>query len=118
MMDDLAASVAALLREAADTFILPRFGQLNDSEIEEKTSPTDLVTVADREAEIWLTPRLTDIVNAVVIGEEACAASPSLRDRAGEQQAWTVDPVDGTSNFIKGIRATCPLMAMTWRWTK
>lgn len=124
MMDDVAASVAALLREAADTFILPRFGRLNDSEIEEKTSPTDLVTVADREAEIWLTPRLTDIVNAVVIGEEACAATPSLRDRAGEPQAWTVDPVDGTSNFVKGNERFCSMVSLldggvpvrSWIW--
>jgi len=33
-MDDLATSVAALLREAASTFVLPRFGRLADSDIE------------------------------------------------------------------------------------
>ena len=54
-MDDLAKDVAVLLREAASTFILPRFGRLTDGDIETKSSPTDLVTVADREAETWLT---------------------------------------------------------------
>jgi len=123
-MDDLATSVAALLREAASTFVLPRFGRLADSDIESKSSPTDLVTVADREAEIWLTPRLTAIVDAVVVGEEACSATPSLRDRAGEARAWTVDPVDGTSNFVKGNERFCSMVSLleggvpvrSWIW--
>lgn len=124
MMDDLAASVADLLREAADSIILPRFGCLAESDIVPKSSPTDLVTVADREAEAWLTPRLTGIVDAVVVGEEACAATPSLRDRAGEVMAWTVDPVDGTSNFVKENERFCSMVSLlqggnpvrSWIW--
>ena len=123
-MDDLAKDVAALLREAASTFILPRFGRLTDGDIETKSSPTDLVTVADREAETWLTPRLAGIVDAVVIGEEACAATPSLRGRTAESQAWTVDPVDGTSNFVKGNERFCSMVSLlesgvpvrSWIW--
>ena len=123
-MDDLAKNVAALLREAASTFILPRFGRLTDGDIETKSSPTDLVTVADREAETWLTPRLAGIVDAVVIGEEACAATPSLRGRTAESQAWTVDPVDGTSNFVKGNERFCSMVSLlesgvpvrSWIW--
>jgi len=124
MMDDLAASVATLLREAAAEIIVPRFGRLAEGEIEEKSAPTDLVTVADREAETWLTPRLRDLVDAVVIGEEACAATPSLRERAGETMAWTVDPVDGTGNFVKGNERFCSMVALleggvpvrSWIW--
>ena len=115
MMDDLAASVASLLREAATDIIEPRFGRLADSDIEEKSSPTDLVTVADREAEAWLTPRLADLVGAVVIGEEACAATPALRDRVCEDRAWTVDPVDGTSNFVKGNERFCSMVSLLER---
>lgn len=124
MMDDLATSVATLLREAATSFILPRFGRLADSDIESKSSPTDLVTVADREAEAWLTPRLSSLVDAVVIGEEACAATPSLRGRASERLAWTLDPVDGTSNFVKGNERFCSMVSLledgvpvrSWIW--
>jgi len=124
MMDDLAASVASLLQEAAAEIILPRFGRLTDGDIEEKSSPTDLVTVADREAEAWLTSRLSDIVDAAVIGEEACAATPSLLDHVGEDRAWTVDPVDGTSNFVKGNERFCTMVSLleagvpvrSWIW--
>ena len=82
------------------------------------------MTVADREAETWLTPRLAGIVDAVVIGEEACAATPSLRGRTAESQAWTVDPVDGTSNFVKGNERFCSMVSLlesgvpvrSWIW--
>ena len=123
-MDELAASVATLLREAGDRIVLPRFGQLGDGDIETKSSATDLVTVADREAEEWLTPRLARIVDAVVIGEEACAAAPAIRERVGKRTAWTVDPIDGTSNFVKGNERFCSMISLlqagvpvrSWIW--
>ena len=56
MFDSIAGDVADLVRAAGDRFVLPRYGVLADEDIATKTSPTDLVTVADREAEAWLTP--------------------------------------------------------------
>jgi len=124
MMDDLACSVAELLRMAGDDIIVPRHGRLLDRDIDTKSAPNDLVTIADHEAEAWLTPRLKDIVEAVVIGEEACAAAPELRQRAGETVAWTVDPVDGTGNFVKGNDRFCSMVSLlqkgvplrSWIW--
>ena len=72
----------------------------------------DLVTVADREAELFLTPRLLDLVDGVVIGEEACASDPGLRARADAPVAWTVDPVDGTGNFVAGNERFCCMVAL------
>ena len=124
MFDTIAAGVADLVCAAGDRFVLPRYGALDDREIAAKTSPTDLVTVADREAEAWLTPRLRDIVDAVVIGEEACAEDPALRDSATAPLAWTVDPVDGTNNFVNAKERFCSMVALlehgvpvrSWIW--
>jgi len=92
-----------LIREAASEKILPRFRALSSDDIEEK-SKGDFVTIADREAELFLTPRLIDLVpGSIVIGEEATAASPDLlKKSAGMGPIWYVDPIDGTSLFVDG----------------
>ena len=43
--------VAAIIRSVAEEAILPRFRQLLETEVEEK-SPGELVTIADRDADI------------------------------------------------------------------
>ena len=102
--DRLIDEVQALMREAAAELVLPRFRQLSDHEIDTKSHPGDLVTIADREAEEWLTPRLMDLLpGAVVVGEEATSADPAVLDRLEEDApVWLVDPVDGTANFVDG----------------
>lgn len=95
-------AVTAILRETAASTILPRFGALSEDEVSEK-SPGELVTVADREAEVLIGRRLRDLVDAPVVGEEATSADPSLvAALSKEPSAWVVDPVDGTRNFAKG----------------
>ena len=96
-------AVLELLQSVAADVITPRFRSLSDSQIDEKL-PGDLVTVADREAEELITRALLDAYpDAVVLGEEAYAAQPDLlpRFRAADH-AFTVDPVDGTKNFVHG----------------
>ena len=124
MTDPEMEAVADLLRAAASSLILPRFGALASHDVHEKSSPDDLVTIADREAELWLTRRLRNIVDCEVVGEEACAAAPDLRKRATADKAWTVDPVDGTGNFVKGKPNFCTMVAFlehgtpirSWIW--
>lgn len=115
MAEVLADEVADLLREVGETLILPRYGALEDSDIDTKSGPDDLVTIADREAELWLTPRLRGLVDCPVIGEEACAATPEILNAACDARAWTVDPVDGTSNFVKGNDRFCSMIALLER---
>lgn len=97
------ADVLHLLQEVAAELITPRFRALLEGQIFEKR-PGDLVTVADREAEVAITTALTTAYpSAVVLGEEAYAADPTLMDRyLAAQHAFTVDPVDGTKNFVGG----------------
>lgn len=92
-----------LLKDVAEDVINPRFRSLASDDISEK-NPGDLVTVADREAEVRITEVLRrEYPHALVLGEEAFATEPRLMDqfRAAEH-AFTVDPVDGTRNFVHG----------------
>jgi fructose-1,6-bisphosphatase/inositol monophosphatase family enzyme len=101
-MHALSVAVEALLREVAEMVILPRYRSLEVHEIEEK-SPGDLVTIADRESELWLNEGLARIVpEARMVGEEACAADPKLLEGLDKGTAWIIDPIDGTSNFATG----------------
>ena len=120
----LRPAVADLLRAAGEQLVLPRFKKLQASDIMTKTSVTDLVTIVDQEAEAWLTPRLAALNPAPVIGEEA--ASISRRDLPVKESgfAWTLDPLDGTRNFVRGKPAFCSMVALlfngrpiqSWIW--
>ncbi|MFV0625507.1 inositol monophosphatase family protein [Sphingomonas sp. ac-8] len=95
-------AVCALLRRVAAEVVLPRFRHLDAADIEEKAKD-DLVTIADREAEVQLAHGLAAIdAGARVVGEEACAADPTLLDTVGSGRLWLIDPVDGTNNFAAG----------------
>lgn len=94
--------VSALLCETASSTIMPRFRGLAAGDIEEK-SPGEVVTIADREAEILITPRLLALCNGSrVVGEEATALNPSLLADLDDGAVWLVDPLDGTANFAAG----------------
>lgn len=95
--------VGELIATAAAEIILPRFQALKDDDISEKDGG-ELVTVADIEAEAWLTERLPEVVpGSTVVGEEAVFADDTLFSRlSGDDPVWVIDPVDGTWNFANG----------------
>lgn len=97
-------AILELLKETADEVITPRFRSLADGDIETKSGPGDLVTIADKEAEQVITKRLQDAFpDALVVGEEAVFDDPSLRDRLpNAEHAFIIDPIDGTRNFVRG----------------
>jgi fructose-1,6-bisphosphatase/inositol monophosphatase family enzyme len=106
-MTELLESLGELMREVTEREILPRFRHLAEGDIIAKPSlsdPEDLVTVADRAAEAYLTERLPQLLpGSVVVGEEAVSQTPSVLDAlGGDRPVWLVDPVDGTKNFASG----------------
>lgn len=113
MADRLIDQVAELVREVAHTVVLPRFQHLAADEVHQK-SPGDLVTIADQESEKALTRGLIALLpGSSVVGEEAVAADPAVRDRLGGDGAvWIVDPVDGTNNFAAGRTPFCVMVAL------
>jgi fructose-1,6-bisphosphatase/inositol monophosphatase family enzyme len=95
--------ILQLLQDVADEVINPRFRTLTEDQVAEK-NPGDLVTVADREAEVRITEALERAYpDALVLGEEASASDDTLLTRFRDaDHAFTVDPVDGTKNFVAG----------------
>jgi len=92
-----------LLKDVGAEVVEPRFRSLAAEEITEK-NPGDLVTIADHEAEELITAALLAAhPEALVLGEEAFNTDPTLLRRfEAAPHAFTVDPVDGTKNFVHG----------------
>ncbi len=107
MMHPLSPAVEVLLRATADAAIMPYYQRLAAHQIAEKAPTpnglTDLVTIADHEAEAMLSAGLCKLLpSAAIVGEEASTADPALLERLGDSQCWIIDPVDGTNNFGAG----------------
>ena len=62
-----------------------------------------LCTEADIAAQSALVKRLQAIVNVPVLGEEMTAAEQHALWAAGHDGLWCIDPIDGTSNFVRGL---------------
>ncbi|MDX2931447.1 inositol monophosphatase family protein [Streptomyces ipomoeae] len=109
-----ACDVEEAIRKAAAAEIMPRFRQLAAHEVDQKSGPHDLVTDADRKAELHLTEALAELLpGSVVVGEEAVHANPASYDAIrGEAPVWIVDPVDGTRPFVRGEPGFCTLVAL------
>ncbi len=101
---DLTA-LAATLRDAARIDILPRFRRMSPGDVREKSGPLDLVTDADEAAEARISAALEKMFPGVlVVGEEEAAADFTLIGRlAAAPFAITLDPIDGTANFVAGL---------------
>lgn len=103
----LSSSLARLLVEVGDRILIPHFGHLDSQTIFSKATPqdpNDIVTIADREAEKYLSAELRELVPGTrVLGEEAAAADPSLFELLkGDDPVWVIDPLDGTRNYAAG----------------
>ncbi len=98
------AKIMEIIEDVAAQTIEPRFQALAAHEISTKTSPSDLVTVADIEAEEALERYLPDLLpGSIAIGEEAVSkGTKSLDQLLDDGTYWVIDPVDGTHNFAHG----------------
>ncbi len=99
--DDVPALVALAERAARAAGDLVRAASAGRVSVEDtKSSPTDVVTAADRAAEALLRDLLgAERPDDAVLGEEAGTQA----GRSG--LTWVLDPIDGTVNFLYGIRA-------------
>jgi myo-inositol-1(or 4)-monophosphatase len=68
--------------------------------IDTKSGKTDLVTQTDRDAQRRVVETIREEYDDPVVAEEADA----LKQVPEEGPAWVVDPIDGTSNFVRGLR--------------
>lgn len=103
-----------------DNHILPYYKALTDDQIETKSSANDLVTIADKEAEVALTAALLKMFpQDHVFGEEAVHDNPAhmevLANKSYEHPIWVIDPVDGTYNFRHGNRHFALMLACVYK---
>lgn len=94
--DELLAVAVSVAREAADLALRSRPSAITD--VDTKSSKTDVVTAADVAVEQLVRARLGELrPGEPVFGEETggAAAAPG-------QVCWVVDPIDGTVNYLYG----------------
>jgi histidinol-phosphatase len=107
-MDDLTdLDVALALADAADAFTLPHF-EAADFTLGWKDDRTE-VTEADRDAESLLAGLARQHrPDHAFFGEEH-----GLQGPADSPWRWIVDPIDGTSGFVRGIPVWATSIALT-----
>lgn len=102
LSDDL--RLAHVLADAVDQKTLSRF-QAQDLTVETKPDLTE-VTDADRTAEEMIRAQLARVRSRdQVIGEEFGSTGTGSRQ-------WIVDPIDGTSNFVRGVPVWATLIGL------
>lgn len=96
-------AVEDAMRQAGDELPLrPQFG------IHHKHGNYDFVTDMDIRMQELLRKSLTPIVpNAAFLSEEDLSETP-----APGQLYWLVDPIDGTTNFVRDLRLSCLSVAL------
>jgi myo-inositol-1(or 4)-monophosphatase len=98
---ELERIAATTAREAAD-FVGATYGRPDP--VGHKSSPTDVVTQTDLQAEELIRQRLREATpQAGVLGEEGATT------QGGARLQWVIDPLDGTVNFLYGV----PLFAVS-----
>ncbi|MFM5931015.1 MAG: inositol monophosphatase family protein [Novosphingobium sp.] len=103
------------MKRASEQAIMPRYRSLSADQIDAKAAD-DVVTVADRDAELILADGLAGLLpEAAIVGEEAYHADPSLIDRLSDDLCWIIDPLDGTNNFAAGKPPFGVLVALAER---
>ena len=91
--------VIAVVREVAQQVIMPRYLQV-DRQIK---SDGSFFTEADVAAQNALLYELQKIYPAATMGEEMSKQEQEEQWIQGRAGLWSVDPIDGTSNFLNGL---------------
>lgn len=105
-----------ILFNISKDIILPSFGNLEKNQISYKDGK-DIVTDIDISVEKKLNNILPKLIqNSNFIGEESYAKNKNILNYyLSEEYCWTVDPIDGTSNFAKSKERFAVMIALTKR---
>jgi myo-inositol-1(or 4)-monophosphatase len=77
-------------------------GDVRPEVVDTKSSPTDVVTEMDRKAEAVIAGRIRAArPGDAILGEEGGQIEPQ---GSGAEVRWVVDPLDGTVNYLYGLR--------------
>lgn len=91
--------VISVVREIAHKEIMPRYLQV------ERIYKADgsFYTAADLAAQESLLEELHKISPIAMLGEEMPEAQQQERWETSQGEVWSIDPIDGTSNFMNGL---------------
>ena len=89
----------ALVREVAQTEVMPRFLDVAVS----RKFDGSLLTEADLAAQAAFACGLPEIIACPMLGEEMSAQEQRHLWQYNEEGLWVVDPIDGTNNFITNL---------------
>ncbi|OGS91550.1 MAG: inositol monophosphatase [Gallionellales bacterium GWA2_60_18] len=98
-MSALLKAVVAAVKLVAAEEIMPRYLKV----AHQRKSDGSLCTEADTAAQLALGKKLQAILNVPVLGEEMPLEEQQAAWQAGNDGLWCVDPIDGTSNFVRGL---------------
>jgi len=94
---------------AAGHVLLRHFERLDTLNIVTKTR-MDYASEADEQAELAIIKKLRqEYPDHAILGEEG-GAQPGAR--GGSRYTWVIDPLDGTSNYLRGFPHWCVSMAL------
>ncbi|MBJ7554383.1 inositol monophosphatase family protein [Marinomonas spartinae] len=99
------ARLINIVRRAGQEIVMPSFRQLSAADVETKSSLTDLVTIADKASEAFISNEIeAAFPDWEIVGEEAVADDPSRIDKiATADTCVIIDPIDGTWNYAHGL---------------
>jgi fructose-1,6-bisphosphatase/inositol monophosphatase family enzyme len=104
LLDEL-LDVALVAARGAAAVLQDHFGQVR-ADVRTKSSPTDMVSEVDREAEARITAILAERrPDDGLLGEEGAFNAGTTGVR------WLVDPLDGTTNYLFGVPSYCVSIA-------
>ena len=95
-------------------FILPKYKNLKSEDIKYKNR-SELVTSVDINVEKELKKQLLKILpSSNLIGEEEYSSNTNIINAYNENDyCWTVDPIDGTKNYVNGKEKFAIMLALT-----
>ena len=108
--------IKSILYEISKSIILPKYQNLKTEDIKIKNI-NDVVTSVDILVENELKKILLNIIpNSLFVGEEEYFKNPDIIKSYNENQyCWTVDPIDGTRNFVKGNEKFAIMIGLTFK---
>jgi myo-inositol-1(or 4)-monophosphatase len=98
-MSALLKAVIAAVKLVTAEEIMPRYLKV----AHQRKSDGSLCTEADLAAQNALSKKLQAILHVPVMGEEMITAVQRSLWKEGHDGLWCIDPIDGTSNFVRGL---------------
>ncbi|CAB9497542.1 Inositol monophosphatase 1 [Seminavis robusta] len=103
----LVLSVAQEAARLAGSTIVGALGSAGA--LQEKSNSTDLVTETDQKCEELIVKLLQEKFPAhKIIGEES---NGSAKYELTDDPTWTIDPIDGTTNFVHSLKLSCVILS-------